>query len=90
MITISTGIFSLIDGADAFVRAKISQDSDFFSKFVVRINFIGLVTFSLSMAKEIKYFLFDICNREKKINNALDTVDEKESLAYDFDFDDEE
>ena len=29
-------------------------------------------------------------NREKKINNALDTVDEKESLAYDFDFDDEE
>ena len=29
-------------------------------------------------------------NREKKINKALDTETEKEPLAYDFDFDDEE
>lgn len=57
MSTISTGVFAGVNLADAAVRAAIISRGNkevFLGEFVVRINFIGLGTFAVACALDIK------------------------------------
>lgn len=57
MSTISTGVFTLVDAADAAVRAAIASKGKkqaFFGEFIVRINFVGIGTFAIACALDIK------------------------------------
>ncbi len=56
MSTISTGVFSAVDIADAAVRAAIASrgsEGKFLSEFVVRINFVGIGTFAVACALDV-------------------------------------
>lgn len=69
MITLSTGTFSIIDSADAFVRAKVSSsnnDKMLLANVLLCVNFIGVGTFALSIKNEMKYTIHDA----KKLLNS--------------------
>lgn len=57
MSTISTGVFTLVDATDAAVRAAIAskgKKGEFFKEFIVRINFVGIGTFAIACALDIR------------------------------------
>lgn len=62
MITIATGTFTVIDGADAAIRAQMKNPkskSEFVSGMLLRVNFAGIGAFAISIKKEIKYLVED-------------------------------
>lgn len=73
MITISTGVFTVIDGMDAIVRAKIKNTNDnakILSDILLRMNFVGIGAFAFSLKNEVKYKVQDI----RKFLNRKTTV----------------
>lgn len=68
MITIATGIFTLLDGTDAFVHSWSTSSKtkgDFISGLVLRLNFVGIGAFAISVKKELGY-IFDSRKSFKK------------------------
>ena len=60
MSTVSTGVFSLVDAADAAVRAAIASKGKkevFLREFIVRINFVGIGTFAIACALDVREVL---------------------------------
>ena len=57
MLTISSGIFTIIDLADATIRGIKSQNV---MVFVSRVNFIGIGRFALAISSDYKYIKEDI------------------------------
>lgn len=57
MSTISTGVFSVVDATDALVRAAVAskgKKEELPKEFIVRINFVGIGTFAIACALDIK------------------------------------
>lgn len=62
MLTISTGTFTVVDTADSAIRAKFKstvKNSSATSDMLVRMNFIGIGAFALSIKNEVKYMISD-------------------------------
>lgn len=85
MITISTGVFTMVDGIDAIVHAKIKNPNDnakILSDILLRLNFIGIGAFAFSLKNEVKYKVQDIrafLNRKTKtqlLENGLQVEEE--------------
>lgn len=60
MSTISTGVFSSVDMADAVARAAIASRGSrgrFLSEFVVRVNFVGIGTFAVACVLDVHSIL---------------------------------
>ena len=75
MSTISTGVFTLIDAADAAVRAAIASKGKkeaFLGEFIVRINFVGIGTFAIACALDVKEVLMERVSDE---NDRLDAYE---------------
>lgn len=56
MITIASGTFTVIDMADAGIRAMISSKGNpalFWSKFLIRVNFVGIGRFTVALATDL-------------------------------------
>ena len=80
MITISTGVFSVIDGADAIIRAKIKNPHDsakMLSNTLLRLNFVGIGAFAISIKNEIKYTVQDVKGILGRKTKAQQLLDEK-------------
>ena len=78
MITISSGVFSIVDGADAIVQAKIRNanvSSKVFPGILFRLNFAGICSFAISIKNEIKYIeqnVKSVVNKKTKIEQILE------------------
>lgn len=75
MSTISTGVFTLIDAVDAAVRAAIAskgKKQTFFDEFIVRINFVGIGTFAIACALDIKEVLKEHASDEEEKLDAYE------------------
>lgn len=73
MLTISTGVFSVMDVAQAAIKAN--KDSDkFFAEFVSRINFVGIGRFVIAIAEDAKYIFQDIKKMYKSYQNHIYTI----------------
>lgn len=60
MSTISSGVFTIVDATDALVRAAIASKGKkevFLGEFIVRINFVGVGTFAIACALDIREML---------------------------------
>lgn len=60
MSSVSCGVFSAVDLSDAAIRAAIASKGSkekFLAEFVVRVNFVGLGTFAIACALDIKEVL---------------------------------
>lgn len=62
MITVSSGIFTGVDVADAAVRAIASKDP---IEFVLRVNYVGVATFAIACVVDVKATL-----EEKKLEEG--------------------
>lgn len=68
MITIATGIFTILDGTDALVHSWSTSSKtkgDFITGLVLRLNFVGIGAFAISVKKELGY-IFDSRKALKK------------------------
>lgn len=78
MITISTGTFSVVDGADAVIRAKIKNPKDnakTIADTLLRLNFVGIGAFAISIKNEVDYIAHDIqkfINKKTKAQMLLE------------------
>ena len=68
MLTISIGVFASLDQLDAVIEGAINSKAnwvEFARQVVMRINFLGLVRFTVSLGSEsIIYY-----KKSKKTNN---------------------
>lgn len=81
MSAISSGVFTAVDLSDAAIRAALlsrGQKEQFLGEFVVRINFVGIGTFAIACALDIKEVL-----SERKTNTEADGVDAYEKALSD-------
>ncbi|QCJ40837.1 hypothetical protein FAY30_02330 [Bacillus sp. S3] len=91
MITLATGTFSVVDSADAVIRAKIKNPKDnakVFSDTLLRINFAGVGAFVLSIKNEVKYVAQDVkglMNRKTKAEMILEQQSQIEKLIQNID-----
>ena len=56
MVTISSGVFSLTDIADALIRAVVTSKGDpidFSKQFILRVNFVGIGRFVLAVGADV-------------------------------------
>lgn len=70
MLTIATGTFTLIDLADAAIRGAVKSGGEmavFAKEFILRVNFVGLGRFFISVGSDI-YMGF---NLEKRRNERI-------------------
>lgn len=75
MSTISTGVFTLVDAADAAIRAAIASKGKkevFLGEFIVRVNFVGIGTFAIACALDVKEVLMERVSDE---NDRLDAYE---------------
>ena len=85
MITISTGVFSVVDGTDAVLRAKVKNPNDTakaISDTLLRLNFMGICAFSISIKNEIKYAvrgLKSIKSKKSKKTKAQQLLEQSET-----------
>lgn len=80
MITISTGVFSVVDGTDAFIRAKVRNPNDsakVISDTLLRLNFIGIGAFAVSIKNEIKYVVQDVKDIMGKKTKAQQVLEQR-------------
>lgn len=86
MITVATGTFAVIDGADAVICSQIKNPkskSEFLSSVLLRLNFVGIGAFAISIKREIGYMFEDaknVLNQDTKAsmvmgNNAIELMD---------------
>ena len=57
MLTISSGVFCVVDASDSAIRAFINSPkskTEFFTKFLLRTNFVGIGNFIISIKNDIK------------------------------------
>ena len=94
MITIATGIFTILDGTDAFVhswRKSPKTKGDFIAGLVLRLNFVGIGAFAISVKKELGYIfdsgkpfkkqeLSESENSNDKMTNLMECVVEMETI----------
>jgi hypothetical protein len=63
MITISSGVFTVVDTADAVVRAALKNPINkiYFAKHVVvRINFVGIANLAIALSNDGNYIMLDL------------------------------
>jgi len=56
MLTIATGVFTTTDLADAAIRARVAScanPKEFASKFILRVNFVGIARFAIALKADI-------------------------------------
>lgn len=73
MVTVSSGVFEAVDISDALIRAAIIAGKDkgkFFGEFIVRVNFVGVGTFAIACAMDVKQVL-----ASKKQQTAIDPAE---------------
>jgi len=94
MFTISTGVFMVVDGADAAFRSKLRNPNDngqFITDLLLRVNFIGIGAFAISVKREAQYAISDVKGFMKKKTKAqiiLDTEMQNEtSMEIEMDMD---
>lgn len=82
MSTVSCGVFSVVDLSDAAIRAAIASKGSkekFLAEFVVRVNFVGLGTFAIACAVDIKEVL-----KEKATNISSSAEEDYEKSLAEF------
>lgn len=63
MMTIATGVFSLVDATDSVIRAAIrnpSNKASFVKAFLFRINFYGIASFTFAIRNDAQYIISDV------------------------------
>jgi hypothetical protein len=63
MLTVSTGIFSVVDFTDAFIKVVIRNPRNrvsFLKEFLCRINFYGIASFTVAVRNDAKYIKDDV------------------------------
>ncbi|GHT78023.1 hypothetical protein FACS1894104_0580 [Actinomycetota bacterium] len=63
MLTISSGVFFVVDTGDAAIRAAVRNPrggASFFKDFLFRINFAGIANFTFAIVNDAKYIKSDI------------------------------
>lgn len=78
MLTISSGMFSVIDMSDAAIKAYIHSPhnkTDFFSQFLLRTNFVGIGNFIVSIKNDIVANLLE--------NEQISNIQNTSARAYD-------
>lgn len=82
MITISIGVFSVVDGVDAIIRAKVNNPNDSakaVSDALLRLNFVGIGAFAISVKNEIKYAVQDIKGISRKKTKAQQLLEHRDN-----------
>lgn len=71
MMTIATGTFTIMDMADAGIRAAIKSGgingATFLTNFVLRVNFVGIGRFALACITDIKMGFKKSCLRNERL-----------------------
>lgn len=85
MLTIATGTFTAIDLADAGIRAALSSGGNlatFFSKFVLRINIVGVGRFVLALGDEcfMEYKLHKV--RKQQTDILFEMLEQHRAKLY--------
>lgn len=81
MITVSSGVFLVIDGTDAAIRAGIKNQGinvGFFVDYVVRLNFIGIGRFWVACSEDSKYIVEDLRDYKAETEKAKKAGEEYE------------
>ena len=89
MSTIASGMFCVVDATDALIHAFLSKDENAgkkFARFLLRINFIGIGYFVLSVKKDIKQSLSCAASPRERIQQD-ETAESDASSAECIDFD---
>ena len=80
MLTISTGVFSVIDMGQAFAQAakKVTPDKEHFpqfaAEFIARVNIPGIGRFAFALKSDAKYIFQDIKAKYDSYQNKVYTV----------------
>jgi hypothetical protein len=91
MITIATGTFSVVDSADAVIRAKLRNPKDnvkTISDTLLRLNFVGIGAFAFSIKNEVKYVAQDVqkfMNKKTKAQMLLEQRAQSEDVFQSID-----
>lgn len=82
MSTVSCGVFSAVDLSDAAIRAAIASKGSkekFLAEFVVRVNFVGLGSFAIAVALDVREVL-----KERAATNGPSAEEEYEKSLAEF------
>lgn len=82
MSTVSCGVFSAVDLSDAAIRAAIASKGSkekFLAEFVVRVNFVGLGSFAIAVALDVREVL-----KERATTNGPSAEEEYEKSLAEF------
>ena len=89
MTTIASGMFCVVDTTDALIHAFLSKDENAgknIAQFLLRINFIGIGHFILSVKKDIKQSLSGAASPSEIIQqNEAEESDASSAECIDFD-----
>lgn len=86
MVTLATGTFTIADGTDAIFRSKMKNsksNAKFLSDTLLRINFVGVGAFVLSIKNEVKYVVYDtkvFLNKKTKAEMLLNQLTQDEDI----------
>ena len=79
----------MIDGADAIIRAKIKNPNDsakMLSDTLLRLNFVGIGAFAISIKNEIKYAVQDVKGILGRKTKAQQLLEEKATQSKSVEF----
>lgn len=74
MLTISTGVFTSLDQLDAVIEGEINSKAnwvEFARQVVMRINFVGLARFTVSLGSEFIIYYKNLKKLKKKLNCCM-------------------
>ena len=87
MLTISAGVFTIVDNSDATIRTAIRNPYDkaaFVKDFMFRVNFYGIARFTIAIRNDARYIKADINDvftvKAKKLLTDQDTMDITQSI----------
>ena len=89
MLTISSGVFCIVDASDAAIRAFIKSPhnkAEFFTQFLLRTNFVGIGNFIISIKNDIAVNLLgqkQVGKGSIVLENDIDTGLSVEAISID-------